>query len=167
MAILKIKKYPDPILREKCEGVKEVTEEIKNLSWDMVETMEENEGIGLAAPQVGELKRVIVIHPIKERSLEEKSKRLPQVFINPEIIKKSEETIIDEEGCLSFPGLFLKIKRAKEVEISALDKEGKKVQVKAEGLPARILQHEIDHLDGILFIDRLNFWQKLKFKLEL
>jgi len=165
MAILEIKKYPDPILRKKCQEVKKVTEEIKNLSWDMVETMEENEGIGLAAPQVGELKRVIVIHPLKERSLEEKSKRLPQVFINPEIIKKSKETITDEEGCLSFPGLFLKIKRAKEVEVKALDREGEKVQIKAEGLPARILQHEIDHLDGILFIDRISFWQKLKTKL--
>ena len=167
MAILKIKKYPDPILRRKCQGVKEVTEEIKNLGWDMVETIEENEGIGLAAPQVGELKRVIVIHPIKERSPEEKSKKLSQVFINPEIIKRSKETIIDEEGCLSFPGLFLKIKRAKEVEVEALGKEGEKVQIKAEGLPARILQHEIDHLDGILFIDKISFWQKLKIKRQL
>jgi peptide deformylase len=167
MAILKIKKYPDPILKKKCQEVKEVTEEIKNLGWDMVGTMEENEGIGLAAPQVGESKRVIVIHPLKERSLEEKSKRLPQVFINPEIIKKSEATITDEEGCLSFPGLFLKIKRAKEVEIEALDKDGKKVQIKAEGLPARIFQHEIDHLDGILFIDRIIFWQRLKIKRRL
>lgn len=167
MAILKIKKYPDPILRRKCQGVKEVTEEIKNLGWDIVETIEENEGIGLAAPQVGELKRVIVIHPIKERSPEEKSKKLSQVFINPEIIKRSKETIIDEEGCLSFPGLFLKIKRAKEVEVEALGKEGEKVQIKAEGLPARILQHEIDHLDGILFIDKISFWQKLKIKRQL
>ena len=167
MAILKIKKYPDPILRRKCQGVKEVTEEIKNLGWDIVETIEENEGIGLAAPQIGELKRVIVIHPIKERSPEEKSKKLSQVFINPEIIKRSKETIIDEEGCLSFPGLFLKIKRAKEVEVEALDEKGEKVQIKAEGLPARILQHEIDHLDGILFIDKISFWQKLKIKRQL
>jgi peptide deformylase len=163
----KIIKYPDPILRKKCEEVKEVDEEIKNLGWDMVEAMEGNEGIGLAAPQVGELKRVIVIHPIKERSLEEKSKKIPQVFINPEIIKRSKETLVDEEGCLSFPGLFLKIKRAKEVEIEALDKYGEQVQIKAEGLPARVLQHEIDHLDGILFIDRISFWQRLKIKGEL
>jgi peptide deformylase len=108
-----------------------------------------------------------VIHPLKERSSEEKSKKLPQVFINPKIIKKSKENVIDEEGCLSFPGLFLKIKRAKEVEVEALDREGEKARIRAEGLPARILQHEIDHLDGILFIDRLSFWQRLKFKLKL
>jgi len=165
MALLEIKFYPDPILRKKCQEVKEVTEEIKNLGWNMVETMEENEGIGLAAPQVGELKRMIVVHPIKERSLEEKTLRSPQIFINPKIVKKSKETLIDEEGCLSFPGLFLKIKRAKEVKIEALNERGEKIQVRAEGLPARIFQHEIDHLDGILFIDKLSFWQKLKLKL--
>ncbi len=153
--ILEIKKFPAPILRKKCEGVKEVTEEIKNLGWDMVETMEENEGIGLAAPQVGELKRVIIVQMEKG----------PEVFINPKILKKTRETEIMEEGCLSFPGLFLKIKRAKGVEIEALDGAGEKVKIKAEGLPARIFQHEIDHLDGILFIDRISFWQRLKLKL--
>lgn len=158
----KIIKYPDPILRKKCQEVKEVTEEIKNLGWDMIKTMTENEGIGLSAPQVGELKRIIVVHPIKERSPKEKTLRSPQIFINPKITEKSKETEIDEEGCLSFPGLFLKIKRAKEVEIAALNERGEKIQVRAEGLPARIFQHEIDHLDGILFIDRLSFWQKLK-----
>jgi len=156
MAILKIKKYPDPILRKKCQEVKEVTEEIKNLGWDMVETMEKNEGIGLAAPQVSELKRIIVV----------RTEKGPQVFINPKIIKKSRETIIDEEGCLSFPGLWLRIKRAKRVEIEALNENGEKISLKAEGLPARVLQHEIDHLDGILFIDRLSFWQKLKIKIK-
>jgi len=153
--ILEIKKFPAPILRKKCEGVKEVTEEIKNLGWDMVETMEENEGIGLAAPQVGELKRVIIVQMEKG----------PEVFINPKILKKTRETEIMEEGCLSFPGLFLKIKRAKGVEIEALDGAGEKVKIKAGGLPARIFQHEIDHLDGILFIDRISFWQRLKLKL--
>ncbi len=162
-----IVKYPNPILRKKCQEVKEVTEEIRNLGWDMIESMIENQGTGLAAPQVGELKRVIVVHPIEERSLEEKSKEKPQIFINPKIIKKSRETIIDEEGCLSFPELFLKIKRAKEVGVEALNEKGEKIHLKAQGLPARILQHEIDHLDGILFIDHLSFWQKLKTKLPL
>jgi len=166
MAILKIKKYPDPILRKKCQEVKEVTEEIKNLGWDMVETMKKNEGIGLAAPQVSELKRIIVVQPIRKRTPEERSEIKPQIFINPKIIKKSRETIIDEEGCLSFPGLWLRIKRAKRVEIEALNENGEKISLKAEGLPARVLQHEIDHLDGILFIDRLSFWQKLKIKIK-
>jgi len=150
---LKIIIYPNPILRKKCEEIKEVTEEIKNLGWDMVQTMEENQGIGLAAPQVGELKRVIVVQTEKG----------PKVFINPQIIKKSKEMDLGEEGCLSFPKLFLKIKRPKEVEIKAMDGDGRKI--KAEGLLARILQHEIDHLDGILFIDRISLWQKFKLKL--
>jgi peptide deformylase len=151
----KIIKYPDPILRKKCEEVRGVTEEIRSLGFEMIEIMTENEGIGLAAPQVGELKRIIVVQTEKGS----------EIFINPKIIKKSKETIINEEGCLSFPGLFLKIKRAKEVEIEALNERGEKIQVRAEGLPARIFQHEIDHLDGILFIDRLSFWQKLKLKI--
>lgn len=164
MAIREIKKYPDPILKKKCETVEEITEEIKNLGWDMIETMTEKEGIGLAAPQLGKLKRVIVVHLIKERSLKEKSEVKLQILINPKIVKKTKETEIAEEGCLSFPGLWLKVKRWKGVEIEALDQDGKKVQIKAEGLPARIFQHEIDHLDGILFIDRISFWQKLKIK---
>ena len=152
-----IVKYPDPVLRKKCEEVKEITEEIKNLSWDIVETLEKNEGVGLAAPQVGELKRIIVVQ----------TENQPRVLINPKIIKKSKEIEIIEEGCLSFPGLFLKIKRAKEVEFEALNENGEKICLKAEGLPARIFQHEIDHLDGILFIDRLSFWQKLKIRKKL
>ena len=104
MATLEIKKYPAPILRKKCLEVKEVTGEIKKFGWDMVETMKENEGIGLAAPQVGQLKRIIVV----------RTEKGPQVFINPKIIKKSREIIMGEEGCLSFPGLWLKIKRAKK-----------------------------------------------------
>ncbi len=155
MAILKIKKYPDPILRKKCEEVKEVNEEIKKLVDDMIETMEKNNGAGLAAPQVGVLKRVIVVETEKG----------PVSFVNPKIVKKSKETVIEEEGCLSFPGLWLKIKRWKRVDIEALDGDGKKV--KAENLLASILQHEIDHLDGILFIDRIGFCQRWKIKKKL
>jgi len=149
----KIIKYPDSVLRNKSEPVSEITEEIKKLGQDMVETMVAAQGIGLSAPQVGELKRVIVVQTEKG----------PKVFINPQIIKKSKETEIEEEGCLSFPNFFLKIKRPKEVEIKAMDGDGRKI--KAEGLLARILKHEIDHLDGILFIDRISLWQKFKLKL--
>jgi len=147
-------KYPNPILRKKCEEVKELTEGIKNLGWDMIETMVENEGIGLAASQIGELKRIIIVQAEKG----------PEVFINPKIIKKSKETEIGEEGCLSFPGLFLKIKRKKEIEIEAINLNGEKIQMKIKGLLARIFQHEIDHLDGILIIDKINLWQRLKLK---
>ena len=155
--ILEIRKYPHPILRRKSEEVKKVTPELKRLIEDMIETMEKNDGAGLAAPQVGILKRVIVAE----------TERGPIGLINPEIIKKSKEKILAEEGCLSFPGLFLKIKRAKEVEVKALDVEGKEMKIKAEGLLARVLQHEIDHLDGILFVDKISFWQKWKIKRRL
>jgi len=155
--VLEIKKYPDPILRKKSEEVKEVTEPVKKLGQEMIQTMMEKDGLGLAAPQVGKLKRIIVVQTVNG----------PGVFINPELIKKSRETEIKEEGCLSFPKLFLKIKRARETEIEALNSQGEKIKVKTEGLPARVFQHEIDHLDGILFIDRLSFWQKLKFKLKI
>lgn len=154
MALLKIRKYPDLILKKKCETVKKITKKIKNLGQDMVETMIENQGIGLAASQVGELKRVIVAQ-IEKGS---------EIFINPKIIKKGKETEVLEEGCLSLPGLFLKIKRAKEVEVKALDSEGRGIKMKAKGLSARVIQHEIDHLDGILIIDKIGFWQRWKIK---
>lgn len=173
MALLEIKKYPDPILRKKCQEVEKIDEGIKNLGQQMVETMEVNQGIGLAAPQIGVLKKMIVIKVDEAvtssppfavaRVLEEG----PKVFINPKITKRTKETEIMEEGCLSFPGLFLKIKRAKEVEIRALNFEGEEIQIKVRGLMARIFQHEIDHLDGILFIDRIPFWQRLKLKRKL
>jgi peptide deformylase len=157
MATLDIKKYPESILRKKCQEIKEITPEIKELILNMAETMLKNQGIGLAAPQVEVLKKLIVVGTEKG----------PLAFINPKVIKKSKETEIGEEGCLSFPGIWLKIKRAKGVEIESLNEMGEKICFKTEGLPARIFQHEIDHLDGILFIDRLNLWQKLKFKLKL
>ena len=156
MAILEIKKYPDPILRKKCEEVKEVTEEIKNLIEDMIEFVRKTpNAAGLAAPQIGVLKRIIVVE----------TKEGPKAFINPKIVKKTKETEFDWEGCFSIPGVFLKIKRWKGIEVEALNKEGEKVKIKAVGLAARIFQDEIDHLDGILIIDRIGFWQKLKLKL--
>ncbi|RLC35306.1 MAG: peptide deformylase [Candidatus Nealsonbacteria bacterium] len=156
MAKLEVKIYPDPVLRKKAEEVKELTEEIKNLGWDMVETLEVNDGVGLAAPQVGVSKRVIIVQTEKG----------PVILVNPKIIKKSREKETMEEGCLSLPGIWLKIKRAKKVEAVAIDKEGKKIKINTEGLSARILQHEIDHLNGILIIDRINLFQKLLFKLR-
>ena len=158
--ILEIKKFKDPILRKKSEEVKEITDEIKKLTEDMKETMDRNQGVGLAAPQVGINKRIIVINPELANS---------DVFalINPKITKKSKETETEEEGCLCFPGLFLKIKRAKEIEIEVLNINGEKIKIKAQGLFARVLQHEIDHLDGILFIDRLGFWQRWKIRKKL
>lgn len=157
--ILDIRKIKNPVLRKKCLEVKEITPEIRKLVQDMKETMEKNKGVGLAANQVGALKRVITID----------LRFANQGFlalINPKVIKKSREKEIEEEGCLSFPDIFLKIKRAKEVIVRTKNVEGKEMDLKAEGLLARVLQHEIDHLDGILFFDRLPLWQRIKFKFK-
>jgi peptide deformylase len=157
MALLEIRTYPDPVLTKKAEEVKEISAELKDLFSRMIETMEAKEGVGLAAPQIGESKKVIVV----------RTEKGPVVFVNPRIIKKSRETERAEEGCLSLPGIWLEIKRAKEIELEAVDINGKKVQIKAEGLLARVFQHEIDHLEGKLIIDRLNFFEKLKLKKQL
>lgn len=160
MAVLEIKKFNNPVLRKKCEEVKEINGEIKKLIDDMIETMEKNHGIGLAAPQVGTFKRIIVLKAdLTESDI--------SVLINPKIIKKSSEAEIGEEGCLSFPGLYLKIRRAKRVKAEGLDINGKKIKLMANDILARILQHEIDHLDGILFFDRLGFFRKWKVRKKL
>jgi len=153
-SLLEIKKYPDSVLRGKSEEIKEITPEIMSLGFDMVETMVASQGLGLAAPQVGELKRLIVIEG------EEK----PQILINPKILNSGSKTEILEEGCLSFPELFLKIKRPKEIEVEFRNLQGEKIKVKATGMLARVIQHEIDHLDGILILDKIGFWQRLKIR---
>ncbi len=159
MAILEIKKFNEPVLREKCKRVKKVDKKIKKLVVDMAQTMKKNRGIGLAAPQVGVLKRAITVQT------DLKGQRI-LVLVNPKILKKSRETETNEEGCLSFPDIFLKIKRAKEIEIEGLDINGEKIEIKAQGLLARVFQHEVDHLDGILFFNRLSFIKKIGFKLK-
>jgi peptide deformylase len=148
---LEIKKYPDPILKSKVEEVREITRETQDLARQMVRVMVDNDGIGLAGPQVGAQKRIIVV--VTEKG--------PEVFINPKVVARGKGTELMEEGCLSVPGLFLKIKRSKSVEVEALTLDGEKIRIKAEGLLARIFQHEIDHLDGILFTDRVSLRQKL------
>jgi len=159
MAILEIKKFNAPILRKKAKKVEKVDKKVKSLVLNMVQTMKNGQGIGLAAPQVGISERIIVV-------MSDFRSGQSLGLINPKIVKKSEEKEIGEEGCLSFPGIFLKIKRAKEVEVKGLDIEGKEIKIKTKGLLARVFQHEIDHLDGILFFNRLDFARKLKFKLK-
>ena len=146
MAILEIKKFNEPVLRKKAERVNKVDKKIKQLTVDIAQTMKEGQGIGLAAPQVGVSKRVIVVQTDLEG-------RRILGLINPKILKRSQETEVDKEGCLSFPGIFLEIKRVKEVEVEGLNINGKKIKLKANGLLARVFQHEIDHLDGILFFN--------------
>jgi peptide deformylase len=159
MKSLEIKKFNESVLRRKCEEVENITSEIKELVLDMEETMKKNQGIGLAANQVGISKRIIMVQ-IDLRG----SKVIG--LINPRIVKKGSEKEIREEGCLSFPNISLDIKRSKEIEIEALDISGQEIKMKAKGLSARVIQHEIDHLDGILFFNRLGFFQKIKFKLK-
>lgn len=143
--VLPILAYPDPLLKKKTRIIKDPRNpEIKELVFDMLETLEKNNGLGLAAPQVGKSVRLCVI------KLEGKT----YILINPKIKSKSWKKETIEEGCLSFPGQFIPIKRSKKVKIEALDKNGNIIKMEAEGLLARAFQHEIDHLDGILFINR-------------
>jgi len=145
MAILEIKKYGEPVLREKSLPVEEITPEVLSLIKDMAETMYTNSGIGLSAPQVGVSKRIIVVDG-QEKGL--------IALINPVITNREGEKIT-EEGCLSFPNLYSNIKRSSKITVTALNQEGEQVEFTDENLIARIFQHEIDHLDGILFIDKI------------
>ena len=142
---------PDPILRKKSDILEKVDDELRILLDDMLETMYAAPGIGLAAVQIGILKRLIVIDISKD-----KEKKNPIFLINPEIISKSKNTSIYEEGCLSLPGHFAEIERPEECQIKYIDYDGKKKEIKANGLLATCIQHEIDHLNGILFIDYLS-----------
>ena len=151
----KILTEPDPILRKKCEPLEKVDSETKKLMDDMLETMYAAPGIGLAAVQVGILKRLVVIDISKE---EEKKK--PIFLINPQIIHQSEKTSVYEEGCLSLPGQFAEIERPAECSIKYIDYDGKEKELKSDGLLATCIQHEVDHLNGILFIDYLSKLKK-------
>ena len=146
LAIRLIRQAGDEILRKKSREVDVVDEKIVEILNDMVETMHKYDGVGLAGPQIGILKRIIVIDLYNDKG--------PIKLINPKIIKESSSQEV-EEGCLSFPNQFAKIIRPKEVEVEALDREGKKFKLKAKDLLAQAVAHEIDHLDGIVFIDRM------------
>jgi len=145
MTILEIKEYGEPVLREKALPVKEITPEILNLIKDMAETMYVDSGVGFAAPQVGVSKRIIIIDGEEEGLI---------VLINPMIVK-SEGEVVEEEGCLSVPGIYSQVKRSSKVTVKALNENGDLIELTKEGLTARALQHEIDHLDGVLFVDRI------------
>jgi len=151
----KILTEPDPILRKKCEPLEKVDTETKQLMDDMLETMYAAPGIGLAAIQVGILKRLVVIDISKG---EEEKK--PVFLINPQIIHRSKKTSIYEEGCLSLPGQFAEIERPAECTLKYIDYNGKEKELKADGLLATCVQHEVDHLNGILFIDYLSKLKK-------
>ena len=146
MAVLPIIIYPNKILEQKAEEIEDSQSlEIQELILNMLETLEANNGLGLAAPQVGKSVRLCIVKVPEEETL---------VLINPKIKSKSWKKVIEEEGCLSFPGQFFPVKRHKKVRVKALDRMGKKINIKAEGILSKALQHEIDHLDGILFIEK-------------
>ncbi len=145
MAVRYIRKDNDPALRQKAREIKEITPAILRLLDDMVETMDAAQGLGLAAPQVGIPKRMVVVRMGKNDLLE---------LINPALISR-EGKEVDVEGCLSFPGMYGEVPRSPEVVVEGLNREGKTVRVKGTGLLARALQHEIDHLEGVLFVDKV------------
>ncbi len=159
MAIKEILKYPDPFLREKAEPVSQVDAEVRRLMDDMLETMQANKGVGLAATQVGVGKRILVLDvPEYLEDDEGELEVVPSIIyrlVNPEITESSGEQKC-EEGCLSLPGIRADVKRSLTVTVRALNEDGKEIEVKGEGLLAIAIQHEIDHLNGVLFIDHLS-----------
>jgi peptide deformylase len=174
--ILEIVKYGHPVLRKKGAKIESITPEIKKLIADMFETMEENHGVGLAAQQVGVAKQLTVIdvRAVTDRpsTLElngqpaDVADIMPLVLINPEVTPVG-ETVTGGEGCLSFPEIFAEITRPGVVDVQALDAKGKPLAFRCGGLLARAVQHETDHLHGILFIDRMDKKTKLELQSEL
>jgi peptide deformylase len=151
MAIRPIIILPDPKLRLVSEPVKAVDDHIRELLDDMVETMHDAPGIGLAAAQIGVLKRLVVIDLAKKEEPPQ-----PQYFVNPEIVWSSDEKSVYEEGCLSIPEYYEEVERPARIRAKFLDREGKSQEIEAEGLLATALQHEIDHTNGVLFIDHIS-----------
>jgi len=151
MAIKPLIILPDPALRLVSRPVEQVDAPLKKLAFDMLETMYDAPGIGLAAIQVGEPVRMLVIDLSKEGE-----PKVPQIFINPEVVESSDERSLYEEGCLSIPDYYAEVERPAKVRVKFVDGEGKPQEVTAEGLLATCLQHEIDHLNGVLFIDHIS-----------
>ncbi len=152
MAVLPIYRFPDPVLKQKSKRVRNIDGSIQKLIGNMIETMHSAEGVGLAAPQVGTPLRVIVIGIPGEEEI---------ALINPEIVRSKGERLIIE-GCLSVPGYVGEIKRAESVTVKGLDPNGKEMRIKADELLAQALEHEIDHINGVLYIDHLDSVDKLR-----
>ncbi|MDC0449039.1 peptide deformylase [bacterium] len=161
MAVVPILTVPNPLLEQKCKKVEKVDEETKQLVQNLLDTLrdaKDPEGAGLAAPQVGVLKRVCIVRkflPNPDPNSTRPYTTQEQVLINPKIISADKETTLDYEGCLSIPNTYGKVLRAKKLKIKALDELGNKIRIKANDEYARIIQHEMDHLDGILFTTKL------------
>ncbi|HNO85997.1 MAG TPA: peptide deformylase, partial [Anaerolineales bacterium] len=159
MALREIVFLPEPVLRRKAKPVTKFDKELQTLIDDMIETMREAPGVGLAAPQVNISQQLAVIEYDEDEDEEENEDAPPKpkklyVIINPEIIKASEEKVMGIEGCLSIPGLQGEVERHQSIQVKALNRHGSPVKLKVDGWMARIFQHEIDHLNGVLFTDR-------------
>lgn len=151
MSIKPLVILPDPILRQVSKPVERIDDQLRAFAGDMLDTMYDAPGIGLAAIQVGEPLRMLVIDLSKEDA-----EKAPQIFINPQIVSSSDERSVYEEGCLSIPDYYAEVERPASVRVTYLDREGKPQEMTAEGLMATCLQHEIDHLNGVLFIDHIS-----------
>ena len=160
MAILDVLRFPDERLRTKAAPVAEVNEDIKNIVADMFETMYAENGVGLAATQVNIHQRIVVIDVSED-------KEQSYVLINPEIIKKNDEIMINEEGCLSVPSNYAKVERHTEVTVRALDVNGEAFELDATELLSICIQHELDHLDGVLFVDYLSPLKRKRIQTKL
>jgi len=152
MALRPVLKFPDPLLKQVSEPIAEITDEIRELARDMCDVMYDEPGIGLAAPQIGASVRLFVMDT---DWTEDGNDRNPGIFINPEIVAR-EGKIVWEEGCLSVPDFTADVERSARVTLRAMDLEGQEVKLDLEELPAVCAQHELDHLDGVLFIDRIS-----------
>jgi peptide deformylase len=164
MSVRDLRYMGDAVLRQEASPIGALTEEVRRLIEDMFDTMYAEDGVGLAAPQVGVSLRVIVVDTRDPEVA-------PFALVNPEIVEASDDTERGEEGCLSIPGLKEMVERSYAVRVEGLSRDGERVVIEAEGFLARVLQHEVDHLDGILFVDRvsplkrkllLSRWQKIR-----
>lgn len=165
--------YGDPVLRAPAARIPAVTDEIRALARDMIETMHAEQGVGLAAPQVGRSVALCVIDVPVEYDTDEDGRRLhpdltmPMVLINPDVVEPSRKTDSREEGCLSFPGMRGSIPRALEITVRYLDERGQAREARLREFLARVVQHEVDHLNGVLFIDRMSVAKRFALKKKL
>ena len=146
LALAQIRQYPDPVLRLEAQEVEDFDRDLQQLAERMIRLMQDARGVGLAANQVGILRRIFVIQAEEDEE--------PRALVNPAIVERSGEVDEDDEGCLSMQGVVVSVERPLRVRIEAKDEEGNPVTVELEGLPARVAQHELDHLDGVLILDR-------------
>ena len=159
MAVMPVLPYPNPFLRERAAPVADFDDALRTLVADMEQTMADRDGLGLAATQVGVGLRVLILSPLAfSRDATEEDPNF--VVINPEVTWQSQETELAEEGCLSFPGVYIKVKRPLQVRIKAFDASGESYEIEGEGLGARAILHEIDHLNGVVMIDHVSHLQR-------